>query len=127
MIIIVIITVASIIITINISISFIVLLNCLYVNPRLSTFVHFSPPSLWGGKGGVSEWLSVAELPAPGLNYDSDKCHNRSCPSEPYITTAPAVFPTFFFCFLSYANFLVCFWVFKIVLKYFLCLIPPEK
>jgi len=33
-----------IIIIISISISFVVLLNCLYLNPRVSPFVHFSSP-----------------------------------------------------------------------------------
>jgi len=53
------------------SISF-VLLNCLYLNPRVSHFVLFSSPSCWGGRGGVSEWLSGAELTAAGLNSDTD-------------------------------------------------------
>jgi len=34
-----------IIITIIIGISFVALLNCLYLNPRVLPFVHFSSPS----------------------------------------------------------------------------------
>ena len=40
------------------SISFVVVLNCLYLNPQVLPFVHFS--SHEGGRGGVSEWLSSA-------------------------------------------------------------------
>jgi len=32
----------------SISISFVVLLNCLHLNPRVSPFVYFSSPSCWG-------------------------------------------------------------------------------
>ena len=32
----------------NISISFVALLNCLYLNPQVLPFVHFSSPSLCG-------------------------------------------------------------------------------
>jgi len=32
------------------SIYFLVLLNCLYLNPRVLPFVHFSFSSHWGGK-----------------------------------------------------------------------------
>jgi len=42
------------------NISFIVLLNCLYLNPQVSLFVHFSSPPCWGGRGGASEQLSNA-------------------------------------------------------------------
>jgi len=31
-------------------ISFVVLLNCLYLKPWVSPFVHFSSPSRWGGR-----------------------------------------------------------------------------
>ena len=44
------------IISSSVSISFVVL-NCLYLNPWVSSFVHFSSPSCWGVKGAVSEWL----------------------------------------------------------------------
>ena len=44
-----------------ISISFVALSSCLYLNPRVSPFVHFSSPSRCGGEGGgMSEWLSSA-------------------------------------------------------------------
>ena len=39
-----------IIITISINISFVALLNCFYLNPRVSPFVHF-PSLLWGVEG----------------------------------------------------------------------------
>jgi len=48
-----------IIITI-VSISFVTLLNCHYLNPRLFPFIHFSSATCWGGKGGVSEQLFSA-------------------------------------------------------------------
>ena len=54
------------------SISFVVLLNCLYLNPRVSFFGHFFSPSCWGGRRGVSERLSSAELPAAWLNRDTE-------------------------------------------------------
>ena len=63
-IIIVIITVSSS--SIHISVYFVVLLNCLYLNPWVSPFVRFSSPRRCGGRGGVSERLSSAELPAAG-------------------------------------------------------------
>ena len=40
------------------SISFVALLNCLYLNPQVSPFVHFSSPSCWRGRRRVSERLS---------------------------------------------------------------------
>jgi len=46
--------------------SFVVLLNCLYLNPQVLPFVHFSCPSLGGGRGGVSEWLSGPSCRLPG-------------------------------------------------------------
>ena len=45
---------------ISINISFVALLNCLYLNPWVLPFVHFSSSSHWGGKPGVSEWWSGA-------------------------------------------------------------------
>jgi len=42
------------------SISFVALLSCLYLNPGVPLFVHFSCPSRWGDRGVVSEWLSSA-------------------------------------------------------------------
>jgi len=68
-----IIIIVIIITIISISIYYVVSLNCLYLIPQISPFVHFSSPSFWGGKGGVSKWLSGAELSAAGLNYDIDK------------------------------------------------------
>ena len=50
-------------ISISMSISFLVFLNCLCLNSRVPPFVHISSPSVWGGRGGVSEWLSSARLP----------------------------------------------------------------
>jgi len=51
----------SSIISVSISISFVTLLNCLYLNPRVSPFFHFSFPSCWeGARGGVSERLPSA-------------------------------------------------------------------
>ena len=47
------------IISVITSISF-VLLNCVYLNPCVSPFIHFSSPSHWRGRGGVSERLSGA-------------------------------------------------------------------
>jgi len=44
----------------SISISFVVVLNCLYLNLRVFLFARFSSPSRWGGRGGVSERLSGA-------------------------------------------------------------------
>jgi len=44
----------------SISISFFVLLNCLYLNPQVLPLAHFSSLSHWGERGGVSEWLSSA-------------------------------------------------------------------
>ena len=43
-----------------ISISFVVLLNYLYLNPRVLPFVRFSFPSYWEERRGVSERLSGA-------------------------------------------------------------------
>jgi len=54
----IIITIISIISTI--SISFVVLLNHLYLNPRVLPFVHCSSPSHCRERGGVSERLSRA-------------------------------------------------------------------
>ena len=39
-------------------ISFIALLNCLYINPGASPFLSFSSLSCWGKRGGTSKWLS---------------------------------------------------------------------
>ena len=50
------------------SISFVVLLNCLYLNPRVLSFVH-SLPSPTGGKGMGK--LSGAELLAARLNHNN--------------------------------------------------------
>ena len=47
------------VITIFIIISFVVLLNCLYLNPWVLPFVH-SPPHPTGGKGRVCKWMSGA-------------------------------------------------------------------
>jgi len=44
----------------SISIYCVAILNCLYLNSRVSPFVHFSSPSHWRGRGGVSERLSSA-------------------------------------------------------------------
>ena len=44
----------------SIRISFVVLQNCLYLNPRGFPFVYFSSPSHWGRRQGVSEWLPGA-------------------------------------------------------------------
>ena len=56
-----------IIITIIVIILIVVLLNCLYVNPQVSLFVH-SPPDPTGGR---SEWAAAwSLLPAAGLNHD---------------------------------------------------------
>ena len=57
--------------SIIISDCFVVSLNCLSLNTRVSPFVHFSSPSRCGGRGGGSEWLSGADLPAAKLNYDT--------------------------------------------------------
>jgi len=63
-IIIIIIAISSRSISIVSSISFVILLNCLYLNPQALPFVHFSSPSHWGvngaGVGAVSEQLSSA-------------------------------------------------------------------
>ena len=45
------------IIIINISISFVALLNCLFLNPRVSPVVCFPSPFRWGGRGEGDEWL----------------------------------------------------------------------
>jgi len=50
--------ITAIIIIIVISITFIVLLNCLYLSPRVSPFVHVFSPPRWQGRGGLSERLS---------------------------------------------------------------------
>jgi len=52
----------------SISISFVVLLNCLHLNPWVFPFAHFSSPS-HGGEGGW-ERLSGAQLLAADLNQD---------------------------------------------------------
>jgi len=44
----------------SISISFVAFLNCLYLNPGVLPFGHFSSPSHWEGRGGVSNWLLSA-------------------------------------------------------------------
>jgi len=44
-----------IIINISISVSFFALLNCLYLNPWVSPFVHFSSARCWGEREG---WAS---------------------------------------------------------------------
>jgi len=44
----------------SISISFVVLLNYLYLNPGILPFVHFSSPLCCGGREGVSKRLSSA-------------------------------------------------------------------
>jgi len=41
----------------SISISFVAIINCLYLNPGVSSFVHFSSSSYRGGRGGVRAWL----------------------------------------------------------------------
>ena len=64
------------------SISFVVLLGCLCLNPEVSPFIHFFSPSLCGEKGGVSERLSSAWLPAAELNHDS---HEISIISERFM------------------------------------------
>jgi len=53
------------------SISFIAFLYCLYLNPWFLPFAHFSSPFHWGRRGGVSEWLSSAQLPAARLNHNN--------------------------------------------------------
>ena len=45
----------------NSSVSFVVLLNCLYLNPWILLFVDFSSPSCWG-EG--EEWASVCLVPS---------------------------------------------------------------
>ena len=52
MIIIIIFIIIMIISSISISISFVVLLNCLYLNWWVSPFVHFSSPSRQGERQG---------------------------------------------------------------------------
>jgi len=42
------------------SISFVSLLNSFYLNPQVLPVAHFSSPSCWGGRRGVSEWLPSA-------------------------------------------------------------------
>jgi len=49
-----------IIISSSISIPFIVLSNCLYLDPWVSSFMLFCSPSCWGGRGEVSKGLSTA-------------------------------------------------------------------
>ena len=58
-------------IIISISIYFVVLINCLHLNPWVLPFVHFSSLSHWRGRREVSERLPSAELPAAGLNHNS--------------------------------------------------------
>ena len=50
----------------SINISFVAIISCLYLNPWVSPFVHFSSPSCWGGREGVSKQLTSAQLPAAG-------------------------------------------------------------
>ena len=69
----------------NISISFVALLNCLYLNPHILPFVRFPSLSCWGGRGGVSKWLSSAELPADRLNHNSDMAVGE-CAHEDVVT-----------------------------------------
>ena len=73
---IIIIVVVIIIISVIISnsIYILALLNCLYLNPWVYPFAHFSSASHWGGGGGVCKQLSSALLPAAGLNCDSGVC-----------------------------------------------------
>jgi len=61
--IIIIIIISSIIIS---NISFVVILNCLYLNPQVSPFVHFSSPSHWGEREGVRGQLSGPSCRLPG-------------------------------------------------------------
>ena len=72
-----IIIVAIIIIT-SISISFVVLINCLYLSQRVSPSVCFSFPSHWGGRRGMGERLSGAWLPAAGLNHHSHQQRSKA-------------------------------------------------
>jgi len=55
------------------SISFIVVLNFLYLNPWVFPFVHFFSPPCSGWRRQVSEWISRAELLGAGLSH-----HNPS-------------------------------------------------
>jgi len=45
---------------------FVVLLNYLYLNTRVSHFINFSSPPLWGGMGGVSKRLLGPKCWLPG-------------------------------------------------------------
>ena len=57
----------------SISISFVALLNCLYISPRVIPFVHFPSPSRWGGMGRKGRGRRVAvgsELLVAELNHD---------------------------------------------------------
>jgi len=74
-----------IIIIVSIGISFVALLNCLYLNPHILPFVRFPSLSCWGGRGGVSKWLSSAELPADRLNHNSDMAVGE-CAHEDVVT-----------------------------------------
>ena len=51
---------------ISISIYLVVLLESLYLNSQVSTFVHFSSSSCWRGRGRVSEQLSGPSCQLPG-------------------------------------------------------------
>jgi len=42
----------------SISIYFVIILNCLYLSPRVSLSALFPSPPCWAGRGGVSERLS---------------------------------------------------------------------
>ena len=54
--------ISSITMSMSISISFVALLNCLYLNPWFSSVVHFSSPSCWGwgGEGWASGCLVLS-------------------------------------------------------------------
>jgi len=54
---------------INSSISFVVLLNCLYLNPQVLPFVHSPPhPTVGEGEGSARSCLVLAA----GLNHDTN-------------------------------------------------------
>jgi len=40
--------------------------------------IHFSSTCCWGGRGGVSDQLSSAELTAAGLNHNRKETQNGS-------------------------------------------------
>ena len=53
------------------SIYFVVLLNYLYLNPRVFPFIHFSSPSCWGGKGRGEQAAVWCIVVSHWVNYDS--------------------------------------------------------